>query len=380
MAFFINASQYVAYSVIGDVFLLPGVTIWSDVDPTIEEVGGTTFLRIDGTVLCSGSAAISMSVQAGSDPDTIVIGSTGAVHATTLYAGIEMVGAFQQIINDGQVSGRNGIAVDSMLFGSITNGGTITGIGNAAISAVFSNAVTITNSGTIRGESGIELFESYATILNSGSIIATDGSGYGINAGAGIGANVIRNTGRIVAPQTAINGSASTETVVNAGEILGDVVLAGSADEFRGRSGTLAGALFGGDGNDSLASGLGDDIVQGDSGSDFLRGNRGDDTLYGGQGGDVLRGDDGDDRLFGGGGSDDFVFTRGSGDDIVEDFANGQDQIDLSALRIASFAALSSSAVDRAGGMLIDLTSSGGTTIFIAGFTKAQFDAGDVIL
>ncbi|MGQ0563599.1 MAG: calcium-binding protein [Gemmobacter sp.] len=382
MALFITTSQLVAYSITGDVFLLEGVTIRSDFDSTIDEVGGVnaSFLRIDGTVLCSGSTAVALTASSGSPSDTIVIGATGAVHGTVVDNGIEMVGAFQRIINDGQVSGRNGIGIDSMLFGSITNGGTVTGIDSAAISAVFSNSVTITNSGTIRGESGIELFESYASILNTGSIVATDAGGFGISAGAGIGANVIRNTGRIEAPQTAINGSASSETITNTGDILGDVLLGGSNDTFRGRHGFVQGEIYGGLGSDFIASGSGDDVARGDDGNDTLRGWAGDDTLYGGRDDDVLRGDAGDDILYGGTGRDDFVFARRTEDDRIADFQNGLDQIDVSAFNLANFAALSGLAQNRAGGLLLDLTGIGGGTVLVAGMTLALFDAADAIL
>ncbi len=277
-------------------------------------------------------------------------------------------------------SAANRVFLDSALFGILNNSGTLTGIGGAAVRLLLSASVTLTNEGTIRGDTGIELIDSYATILNSGSIVATAYGGFGIDSSDGVGAVVIRNTGRIEAPLIAIQGGASSESVTNTGVILGDVYLGGSDDAFLGRYGQVEGTIFAGIGNDRILSGAGDDTVYGDVGNDFVRGNAGDDVLFGGQGGDTLRGDDGDDVLSGAGGPDVFVFNRHADDDRITDFTNGQDRIDLSVFRFANFAALSALAVDRAGGLLIDLASLRGGTVFVGGFIEANFDAGDVIL
>jgi Ca2+-binding RTX toxin-like protein len=158
------------------------------------------------------------------------------------------------------------------------------------------------------------------------------------------------------------------------------VLFSGGNDTFNGARGVLEGALYGGIGNDVLASGLADDLVYGGNGNDRLRGNAGDDSLYGGNGSDTLRGDRGDDVLWGGRNADIFVFRRGDGNDRIADFENGIDRIDLRDFALASFAALAAVASNRPAGLLIDLDSFGGDTIMVAGLTKAQFDAGDVIL
>ena len=81
-------------------------------------------------------------------------------------------------------------------------------------------------------------------------------------------------------------------------------------------------------------------VLEGLDGDDELYGRQGDDTLIGGDGEDDLYGDNGQDTLIGGSGNDDlwggkggdvFVFTDGSGNDIIHDFdlSGNRDTIDL---------------------------------------------------
>ena len=71
---------------------------------------------------------------------------------------------------------------------------------------------------------------------------------------------------------------------------------------------------------------------------DLLFGNSGSDTLQGGSGNDTLLGGGGPDDLTGGNGNDTFLFLRladsrpGLPHDQIEDFHQGQDVIDLSAI------------------------------------------------
>jgi hypothetical protein len=84
--------------------------------------------------------------------------------------------------------------------------------------------------------------------------------------------------------------------------------------------------LYGGNGNDSLTGGAGDDLIRGGNGDDSLLGGAGNDTLRGGNGNDIADGQSGFwDRLFGNDGDDflrdaDGVFSAngGSNDDILD--------------------------------------------------------------
>ena len=80
-----------------------------------------------------------------------------------------------------------------------------------------------------------------------------------------------------------------------------------------------------------LDGGAGDDTLYGGpgGGDDLMLGNAGNDRPFGGQGSDRLDGGTGDDRLAGGPAGDVFVFAPGDGDDIITDFTNSQDRIDL---------------------------------------------------
>ena len=109
--------------------------------------------------------------------------------------------------------------------------------------------------------------------------------------------------------------------------------------------------LNGGNGDDVLWGNDGDDTLNGDEGDDNLQGGKGDDTINGGIGNDTIKGYDGADKITGGGGfdvmiggdgSDQFIFTDKadsagsftnlSETDIISDFVQNEDGIDLSAL------------------------------------------------
>ncbi|WP_299892384.1 CHRD domain-containing protein [uncultured Ruegeria sp.] len=62
-------------------------------------------------------------------------------------------------------------------------------------------------------------------------------------------------------------------------------------------------------------------------GNDVLSGNSGSNTLNGQAGDDVLNGEGGNDVLIGGAGADTFVFAVGFGDDVIQDFEVGLDQL-----------------------------------------------------
>jgi Ca2+-binding RTX toxin-like protein len=106
--------------------------------------------------------------------------------------------------------------------------------------------------------------------------------------------------------------------------------------------------LRGNEGDDNLVGDLGSDWLYGGNGSDYLDGGEmndrlfggsGDDRLVGGAGDDILAGGVGIDKLTGSSGKDIFVFTdtelgttkRGA-HDVITDFQQGTDKIDISAL------------------------------------------------
>ena len=108
-------------------------------------------------------------------------------------------------------------------------------------------------------------------------------------------------------------------------------------------------SVLGGDGNDSLRGDAGNDVFNGGVGSDTIEGHSGHDRMFGsagrdilnaGSGNDTVAGGEGQDRLTGGMGRDVFVFAnRGASPanaaDMITDFVNGQDLIDVSNLNLS---------------------------------------------
>ncbi|NQY75121.1 MAG: M10 family metallopeptidase C-terminal domain-containing protein [Candidatus Margulisbacteria bacterium] len=108
--------------------------------------------------------------------------------------------------------------------------------------------------------------------------------------------------------------------------------------------------IRGGEGNDVIWGNDGNDMLYGDSGDDNVQGGKGHDNLFGGSGRDTLKGYTGNDRLdggtqsdhlFGGEGEDVFVFTRLEDStqnemDVIEDFTQGEDSLDISQLNFES--------------------------------------------
>lgn len=94
--------------------------------------------------------------------------------------------------------------------------------------------------------------------------------------------------------------------------------------------------LDGGSGNDSLYGGSDTDWLFGGTGNDFLYGQGGPDLLIGNAGRDILNPGTGNDWLWGGdssgagdGETDIFAFDSNWGGDVIWDFEDGIDQIDL---------------------------------------------------
>lgn len=72
-------------------------------------------------------------------------------------------------------------------------------------------------------------------------------------------------------------------------------------------------------GADVVLGGTGDDMLHGEAGRDKLDGGAGRDSLWGGDSHDTLQGGTGDDFLSGDRGNDTYLFTRGSGADVISD-------------------------------------------------------------
>ncbi|MFV0473999.1 MAG: hypothetical protein ACK5MQ_07285 [Pikeienuella sp.] len=160
-----------------------------------------------------------------------------------------------------------------------------------------------------------------------------------------------------------------------------DILLGGRGDDMldggRGadmlKGGDGADRLIGASGGDTLKGGRGDDMLLGGDGADILKGDHGDDRLKGGDGDDILLGGRGDDILKGGDGADMFRFRALDGDDVIRDFQNGRDSIEI-VTGATGFGGLEIS--DTARGALIAF---GQATVLLKGVDANQIDAGDFI-
>lgn len=123
-----------------------------------------------------------------------------------------------------------------------------------------------------------------------------------------------------------LNKNSGPGVIVNPGGSSGNDVLAGNRE-----ANTIAGLA----GNDSIYGYDGNDTLTGGTGNDKLFGGNGDDTLSGGDNFDILVGNAGKDTLSGGSGVDYFRYlaasdsTPGVNRDIITDFQDGIDRIDV---------------------------------------------------
>jgi Ca2+-binding RTX toxin-like protein len=349
------------------VFVGQGATLYSTFPVILSDVVGgvpqtNQTIMVDGSIVSTGNIAIWLRAPAaGIGAHSVSIGPEGTVRSPGNFSAILMDGSHGTFTNAGHVVGGAGFLGNGWGAGTFQNTGHVLGQSFYAVQFVDSATTTVTNSGTLQGAGGLVLQDSSLKVLNSGDIVSNSATVAAVDAGAGASELVLRNSGHIAGQGAAIQGSVAADLVTNSGTIDGDVLLAEGNDLFRGRHGTLWGDIHGGGGHDTISGGAGEQSIRGGGGNDRLAGDADD---------DFLQGDAGSDR---------FVFARNGGDDRVIDFTNGTDRLDLNAFH-RSFSAFSSAASDAIGGMLLNLTAFGGGTVFLAGFSKAQFDATDVLL
>lgn len=134
-------------------------------------------------------------------------------------------------------------------------------------------------------------------------------------------------------PEPAEAGGDKTITGTNGSEIL------------RGR----------GSDDDTMLGRNGNDKVYGNNGDDLIDGGAGKDTVSGGNGDDIVTGGSGTDRVDGGAGADTFLFTRGVDKEIIRDFQNNVDTLDMTAMGFDSVRDVLDGAREHRGRVFIDL-------------------------
>jgi len=182
---------------------------------------------------------------------------------------------------------------------------------------------------------GIEIFKDGRgsnTIISNGSGNYNGGAGDDLmisNDGAEI---MVGGSGIDTVDHTRITGAYDFDMITGETSIV-DESFTGFENVKTNRG---ANVINGTDGDNLISTGRGKDTLSGNGGNDTLRGARGQDSLSGGDGDDILIGGKGDDKLNGGAGADTFVFAARQGKDVIQDFEDGVDLIDLSAFGFAN--------------------------------------------
>lgn len=391
-------------TIVDSVWVLPTGTVVSQTANTyaMSNTSGPstlldTFVRVDGTVLSAAGGALGLfALPALPANHRVIAGETGRILGGPAHWAIRIEGIGSSVENRGEIAGGGGIDMAGTGLGSLANHGTVAGAALPGLRIAQAVSVTVLNTGTISGLSGIAVDSAAVDIRNTGTIAGNGGTAIGL--ANGFATLTLANLGDILGDIAVDAALSFSDSVRNDGRILGAVDLGDGADSFLGKGGLVTGpvrggagadllatgagdeALHGGNGNDTLRGGAGEDTLEGDGGNDTLLGQDGDDLLLGSAGRDRLAGGRGDDTLTGGPDGDTFVFARNGGDDLVTTFADGADRIDLTAFRLANAAEALAGAASRPGGVLLDLSAEGGGSVFLAGLALAQLTAADLIL
>jgi serralysin len=273
----------------------------------------------------------------------MMLSETAGGTAHVAGALISLGSADDSVVNSGQMMGDVWLGDGNnsfdtrlgMIMGKV-HGGT----GNDTY--MFSEALAIDDAG------GIDTLVSRSSFTLGKDFENLTLSGFGNFTGTGnTAANVL--TGN--ANNNYLDGLGNDDTLLGGA---GADTLDGSfgADSLEGQRGndSLIGnygedTLLGGDGNDTMSGGTGADSLAGGNGADLMAGDIGADTMEGGDGADVLIGGAfGTDVMTGGAGADSFVYLTADDSfatqaaDIITDFTQGEDVIDLALLDPGSFA------------------------------------------
>lgn len=329
----------------GEEAALDGASLWS----AFRQAGNINVLTIEGQVQSDGTG-----VDIGY---VATVRNQGDVEGSTygMFSGGRL-----RLENAGTIRGDTGLGLEGVWFlnqlGSyISNSGLIAGHRHAL--RLEREHVSVSNSGTIssalQGEAAIKLDQTTVQLDPEGS--------------PELATFRLENTGQILSPRIAFEGSRGTDTIINSGLIKGNIAtfkdadrventgvidgnisLGRGADVYAGFGGTLSGFVAGGSGNDTyyvdgghieiveqrrggvdevhstgdirlrahieqlVLTGKQDISGTGNGLNNRILGNAGDNLLFGGDGADRILGRNGDDSISGGRGDDALDGGRGT--------------------------------------------------------------------
>jgi len=373
---------------------------------------------VKGSVSASGFMVSAM-VLGGDDAD-VTIAKGGVIEGRK---GIMSYGDNATISNSGKIDvDETGVEIHGA-HSSMVNHGSITSVATAALSVLNVDSFSFVNDGKITGARGIYSEAADLVVkLGKHSVIETSGVTIETVTAYNETAKII-NKGEMSADgnifSLVIEGHDGNETVRNSGTINGSISLGGSSDTYNGRGGHVIGVINGGDGSDtyildnkkdyvfeaadqghdkltvSFSMTLGNDNhietiylsgkrnvdLHGNDDGNSLIGNSGNNSLSGDAGNDWLRGGRGTDFLTGGEGVDMFEFATRNGKEIVTDFLDGVDtlQLDMGANHdITSVQDLLAHHTHQNGADLV--ISGDGTTMIIRNFDRSDLTIADFTL
>ncbi|MEL7469609.1 MAG: Hint domain-containing protein [Pseudomonadota bacterium] len=182
---------------------------------------------------------------------------------------------------------------------------------------------------------------------------------------------------------TIFGGGGADEIKTDSGN---DLVYAGSgADIVDAKNGFNI--VYGGAGSDAIDLGSGGGIIYGGDGDEVIKGGSGNMSAYGGVGNDALEGGSGSDRFDGGtgddtiktgSGSDVIAFYDGAGNDVIEDFDETRDAIEIGSKGIDTFADIQARMVNLGGDTQVTLDD--GSVIVIQGQEPGDFSSSNFII
>jgi hypothetical protein len=382
-----------------------GVTLSSDTDTIINEYNAGTSNRI-GILGRLKSTDDSFAIYSTGEATAITVAKSGTISASS--TGIGLGGENQTLTNLGSISaGLYAISAEQEFTRIINKGDLDSGDSGTAIyiTADTGSSNKVLNDGSITGHNGIHWDEAYGVLtLGKHSIIHVRDTAVRHDS-AGDQYTLTTNNGTIKAP-TAYYAAEGNDSLTNNGKITGDIILGSGNDVFDSSKGVFKGTVWGqagddtyhissaravvrediGDGSDDLFSSVSYTLAIDGEIEDFTlvgkaninaTGDNADNFITGNKGNNILAGLDGIDYLTGGRGGDIFMMATGWGFDSITDFADGIDKIDVGGWTgISGFADLSGFMSQSESGVMIEV---GEDRLYIFDAVLADFDKKDFL-